>query len=1139
MKITLDKKILGGFIICSLTVLVVAIFSVRNGEEVLEARRLVNHTHEVLYELDHVLQNTVNAETGARGFVITADENYLEPFYDSREELFTHIERLAVLFRDNSGSQLRVSTIETLARAHIKDLEMKIEARKKNFDAARQLVLAIDGKQIQDGIRKEVNDARQEAQDTLVQRTLASDNEVAAFNRLFMLLVVVIFGVLTIMYFVIMANVKALRKAEAEALLKNWNLAGNGELARRMQGNKSVQELSQNIIEGIISHLDLPLGSLYVRERDGLKFKLQGVHAIEKEKIASEYITLGEGIAGQAAVGGKQILLHDIKPHTYDVVTSFGTLRPKSVLAVPLQFEDRVVGVIELASLTDFTSQQKAFIDTAGDSIAIGLSSALAREEVKDLLEETQRQAEELEAQQDELRQANEELQTKTELLEKSEALLKVQQEELQQTNVELEEKANMLEKQTHWLEDAKNEIEQKANEVALSSKYKSEFLANMSHELRTPLNSILILSQLLSENKNNHLSDKEVEHAKNVHSSGSDLLNLINEILDLSKIEAGKMILDIDEFNLGEIVNSLQATFAEVARTKSVNFKIICSNHSVDLNSDRQRIEQILKNLLSNAFKFTGKGGKVTFEIKEHSNDSLSFSVTDTGIGIPENKKQIIFEAFQQADGSTKRKYGGTGLGLSISRELAYALGGSIHLESEEGKGSTFTLILPKTFNPDNAQPIEKQVEVRRTVEPEKKIIKAPVTHASGIPRVIDDRENIHDKDRVVLIIEDDEKFASTLLAIVRERNYKGIIAFQGTTGISYARHYKPDAIILDMKLPVMNGDEVLGHLKADPELRHIPVQIISGFDYQKQSLSLGAFDYLMKPVAPHDLHKALDRIENFKNKKLKKLLIIEDNIQHNDAIRDLIGNGDVKSYSAYSGTEAQQVMMTENFDCIIVDLGLPDMSGFDLLEKIKTDKKLNSTPIIVYTGKDLNREEATRLHKLSDAVVIKTVNSHERLLDETMLFLHRVESKLPRDKQMIIRKLHYQDEVLRGKRILLVDDDIRNIYSLTNVLDEEGVICITAENGRVAIDTLKNDPGIQLVLMDIMMPEMDGYEATTEIRKEERFKKLPIIALTAKAMKGDKEKCLAAGMSDYISKPVNIDQLLSLMRVWLYKQD
>jgi CheY-like chemotaxis protein len=674
-----------------------------------------------------------------------------------------------------------------------------------------------------------------------------------------------------------------------------------------------------------------------------------------------------------------------------------------------------------------------------------------------------------------------------------------------------------------------------------------------MSHELRTPLNSVLILSQLLSENKQGNLGSKEIEFSKNIYNSGNDLLNLINEILDLSKIESGKMELDISETGLQDIVNDISFMFTELAKNKSINFSIIFNNTAQQaiIKTDKQRVEQIIKNLLSNAFKFTDKGGSVTLTIDDNpaiarplshnlqaASNTISFSVSDNGIGIPENKRALIFEAFQQADGSTKRKYGGTGLGLSISKELANVLGGTIQLDSTEGKGSTFTLHLPGRFS-SSLSVSDKQIDVKEATSKDPAIIintDDDKIKESNVP-VFDDRFNITGNDKVILIVEDDETFAQTLLNFIRSRNYKGIISHQGNTALSYARHYKPDAIMLDIQLPVMDGVEILKHLKNDPELRHIPVQIISGHDKRREGYELGAFDYIKKPITLPALQNAFDKVERFIQKKLKKLLIVEDNESQNKAIRELIGNGDVKCFSAYKGNEAYNMLLNDEFDCIIVDLNLPDMSGFDLLDKIKANEKFNTIPVVVYTGADLTKEEKTRLEKVASTVILKTVDSHERLLDETILFLHKIESKLPKEKQNLIRKLHKADEVLKGKKVLLVDDDMRNIYSLLNILEDEEVQCVIADNGKVALDQLKAHPDIDLVLMDIMMPEMDGYEATLHIRKMETFNKLPIIALTAKAMKGDREKCLAAGMSDYISKPVNIPQLLSLMRVWLYK--
>ncbi|HEV9038230.1 MAG TPA: response regulator, partial [Puia sp.] len=776
--------------------------------------------------------------------------------------------------------------------------------------------------------------------------------------------------------------------------------------------------------------------------------------------------------------------------------------------------------------------------------LKIATDVTLARLQAQELAAQTEElasQTEELETQQEELKQLNEEMRDKNLLLEHSQAQLESQQEELRQTNEELEEKAGLLEAQKQRLEVAKLEVETKARELEISGKYKSEFLANMSHELRTPLNSILILAQLLTDNRSGVLGEKEVEYSKNIRSSGTDLLNLINEILDLSKVEAGRMELEITDIDLGSLTEKLIAQFHEVAKHQGIHFEVNLGKEAAEhgLSTDRQRLEQILKNLLSNAFKFTEKNGNVSLDIRflpERGQTKLpgqpatvSFSVRDTGIGIPENKREVIFNAFQQADGSTKRKYGGTGLGLSISRELAHALGGEIGMESEEGKGSVFTLSLPARTDRSAVAAIPKETKTTKRI--------ARGSGEKAGPNIADDREAIGDTDKVVLIVEDDADFARILLDISRQRGCKGIVARQGNAGLSLARFYKPDAILLDMKLPVMDGADVLRQLKNDPGLRHIPVQILSGDDRRKEGLDLGAFDFIQKPVSLADLQRAFARIEEFADKKLKKLLIVEDNQQQNKAIRELVGNGDVQTVECFTGTEAFAFLTQQSFDCVIIDLGLPDMSGMQLLEKIRDNEELRRTPVIVYTARDLSREEASRLNKLASTVILKTADSRERLLDETTLFLHRMESRLPREKQQIIRRLHRMDEVLKNKKVLIVDDDMRNIYSLTNVLEEEGMQCITAENGQVAVKLFRENPDIDMILMDVMMPGMDGYEATKEIRRLPTGLRIPVIALTAKAMKGDREKCLEAGMSDYISKPVNIEQLLSLMRVWLYK--
>jgi CheY-like chemotaxis protein/CHASE3 domain sensor protein/putative methionine-R-sulfoxide reductase with GAF domain len=1138
MKLSLEKKILAGFILCSLILLLVVFISFRNVDNLKSSTQSVTHTHEVLSAWGQVLVNELDAETFKRGFVITGDETYLAPFDHAMRRALQSIDSVKELTKDNPAQQKNVAHILELTDTLTKFLRACILIRQtEGFERAKEKVATGEGRRILDDVRTTVDNASTVEQALLAQRKQTAAEDQQNFNIIFTVLLTVIAIILISVYIIVTRNLKALKKAEEETAIKNWTLTGSSELVRDMQGNKQLTELAAIIISRLATWLNAQGGVLYIMEEDGTHLTPAGTYAMAKAKNGLSPIQVGQGLAGQCAAEKKSILVTDVLAGHFTTGTSFGELAPQHIIAVPVVFEGAVIAVIELGSIHRFSSLQQEFLQLVLDNIAVALSSAQAREKTKELLEETLRQSEELEVQQEELKQTNEELHEKTELLERSEAELKAQQEELQQTNEELGEKAGLLEEQKGQLEAAKAETETKARELELTSKFKSEFLANMSHELRTPLNSILILSQLLMENKNNTLGEKEVTYAKNVNSSGKDLLNLIDEILDLSKVEAGKIDLEITEVRVDHIAAHLRAMFAEIANDRSIDFKIIYpeKKFTSPIYTDEQRVEQILKNLLSNAFKFTDKYGMVTLEI-DRVGDQVAFSVTDTGIGIPESKQAIIFQAFQQADGSTRRKYGGTGLGLSISRELAHILSGEIQLQSEEGKGSTFTLYLPLRTSPTWSE--EQAPKVYAPGQEEyPSLPKDPENDIALEKPARDDRHSIQENDKIVLIIEDDVNFAGVLLEFFRERNYKGIIAYQGNTGLSLARYYRPDAIVLDLHLPVMDGSEVLKHLKNDPALRHIPVQIFSGYDRRKETLELGAFDFVKKPVTRVTMQHAVDRIEEFIRKKLKKLLIVEDNRQQNNAIRELIGNGDVKSFSAYGGMEAFDIMSKEKFDCIIIDLGLPDMSGFELLEKIKANNELKKIPVIVYTGQDLSKEETRRLDKLANTVVLKTANSKERLLDETILFLHRVESNLPKEKQQIIRKLHRTGEVLKNRKVLIVDDDMRNIYSLTNALEEEGLSCMTADNGKAAVGLLKQHEDIDIVLMDVMMPEMDGYEATREIRKMNNFGKLPIIALTAKAMKGDREKCLEAGMSDYIAKPVNIDQLLSLMRVWLYR--
>jgi CheY-like chemotaxis protein len=831
-------------------------------------------------------------------------------------------------------------------------------------------------------------------------------------------------------------------------------------------------------------------------------------------------------------------------------------------------FEGNVKAIVELASFGRFTDIQLAFLEQLSESIGIVLNTITAGMRTEELLKQSQALTEELQSQQEELTESNKRLESQAKTLRESEELLKKQQEELQQANEELEERAELLSQQKTEVEDKNSEVErargllqEKAEQLALTSKYKSEFLANMSHELRTPLNSMLILSKTLWENIEGNLSNKQTEYARTIHSSGADLLALINDILDLSKIEAGSMDVEISDVGFAFLREFCEHTFRPVADQRKLEFSMeLGVQLPATLRTDGRRLQQVLKNLLSNAFKFTEKGSvelRITAvtsgwsegqDILNGAERVIAFAVRDSGIGIPPEKQQIIFEAFQQADGTTSRKYGGTGLGLSISREIARLLGGNIQVQSEPGRGSTFTLYLPIRYvAPPKRSDAPQAISLARPPE-----LRAPAREPARLPAaatgevlersdfdldIQDDRESISANDRVLLVVEDDRAFAKILLEMGRERGFKVVLAGRVETALTLLGRLHVDAVTLDLKLPDRDGWVVLDRLKHDPRTRHIPVHIMSVEEEEQRGLKQGAMAYLQKPASKEGVDAALARIKSFVERPVKKLLVVEDNAVQRQTTVDLIGNRDVHTTAVGTGGEALSLLGKEKFDCMVLDLGLPDIPGLQLIQQIEHDLHLKDLPIIVYTGKELSKQEETELRMVAEAIVVKGVKSPERLIDETALFLHRVEANLPEPKRRVIEQLRKTDETLAGRKVLIIDDDVRNIFALSTVLGIHGMLTVHAENGRDGIATLKEQPEIEAVLTDIMMPEMDGYETTRAIRSIPQFKKLPIIALTAKAMKGDREKCIEAGASDYISKPVDTDQLLSLLRVWLYR--
>jgi HAMP domain-containing protein/signal transduction histidine kinase/CheY-like chemotaxis protein len=907
---------------------------------------------------------------------------------------------------------------------------------------------------------------------------------------------------------------------------QDWLKTNLARFTGMLQGQRELNTVGKMLLSELAPLVNAHQGTVYHCGSDGDsdgRMTLLSSYAQAGSIPLAESIGLGEGLVGQCAVEKRRILLANVPPDFVNISSSLGQARQVNVVVLPVLFESQTKAVIELASLHPFTVVNLNFLDQLALGIGAVFNTIEATMRTEGLLTQSQQLTVELQSRQSELQQTNEELGTKARLL--------------AEQNAEVERK-------NREVEQARGALEEKASELALTSKYKSEFLANMSHELRTPLNSILILSQQLAENAPGNLSGKQVEFSRNINSSGTDLLHLINDILDLSKIESGTVTVDIEEISFSGLRDNIDRNFRHVAEAKNLPFHIrFADDLPRSMDSDPKRLQQVLKNLLSNAVKFTSRGqvevrvGLVAegwtpdHPVLSQAQHVVAFAVEDTGIGVAPEKQRLIFEAFQQADAGTSRKYGGTGLGLAISRELAALLGGEIRLTSVHGKGSVFTLYLPLHYV--GADGAARTAEGPAPVAA-RSVVALPLAREEHIA---DDRDTVTSEDDVFLVIEDDPHYARILLGMARDKGFKGLVATRGTHGLALARQYQPAAISLDIFLPDMLGWTVLNQLKLDPVLRHIPVQVVTMEEERQHGLSHGAFAYLVKEPTTAGMDAAFDKIKDFTQPRTKRLLVVEDNDLERAAVLELLGYEDIEIVAVGNGEDALTAMREEGFDCVVLDLRLPDMTGFELLEKFQQEPGLASVPVVVFTGKDLSSAEQDRLHTMAKSIVLKDVQSPERLLDETALFLHRVVTQLPAHKQAMLERLHNSAEVLRGRKVLVVDDDARNIFALTSVLENHEVDVMSATNGRQAIEIINETPDLAMVLMDIMMPEMDGYETMREIRKEARFRTLPILALTAKAMKGDREKCLDAGASDYIAKPVNTDQLLSLMRVWLFR--
>jgi CheY-like chemotaxis protein/HAMP domain-containing protein len=910
---------------------------------------------------------------------------------------------------------------------------------------------------------------------------------------------------------------------------QDWLKTNLARFTGMLQGQRDLATVGRMLLSELVPLVNAQQGVIYRMEtEESAGMVLLSAYADDAPDGHPQRMQLGEGLVGQCVVEKRSMLMSDLTEKIVPIRSALFQAQPRNVIVLPVLFEDQVKAVIELASLNAFTISHLAFLEQLTASIGIVLNSIEATMQTEGLLKQSQQLATELQTQQKELQQKNEQLAQKA--------------QQLAEQNVEVERK-------NQEIEQARRAVEEKAKELALTSKYKSEFLANMSHELRTPLNSILVLGQQLGDNPDKNLTPKQVEFARTIHGAGTDLLNLISDILDLSKIESGTVSVQAEEVFFTSVLDMVARPFRHEAENRRLNFEVLTGSHlSRSLVTDSRRLQQVLKNLLSNAFKFTEQGGvqlSVSVATSGWSDNHpvlssvasvVAFEVADTGIGIPLEKQRIIFEAFQQADASTSRKYGGTGLGLAISRELATLLGGEIQLRSTPGKGSTFTLYLPQTYlGPSASGVVAREVSAAPAVLPSQLATRA--LSAATVERIADDRDSLLPGDTTLLVVEDDPHYGRVLADLAHDSGFKVLVAINGAEALALAREYHPTAVSLDVFLPDMLGWTVLNHLKQDPATRHIPVQILTLDEDRQHGLARGAFSFITKPTTPEELDAAFSRIKEYATPRRKRLLVVEDNPAEQLSVKELLAYDDIDVAIATTGAEALAAAEEQPFDCMVLDLRLPDMTGFEVLERLRDTPSLAELPVVVFTGKELSSEEDARLRVLARSVVVKGVESPERLLDETALFLHRVVADLPVEKQNMLTRLHSSDDALIAKKVLVVDDDVRNIFALSSVLERRGMCVLTAGTGREAIETIESTPDVAIVLMDIMMPEMDGYETMRVIRQNALFRRLPIIALTAKAMKGDREKCLEAGASEYLAKPVNTEQLLSALRTWLHR--
>ncbi|WP_332827847.1 response regulator [Ramlibacter sp.] len=1113
----------------------------------------VQRSDEVLSRASAAQRADLDMESGVRGFLLNGDERFLQQLETARRRRDSEMQQLKVDMAERPEQRERLDRIQGLQTAWGDYARDRIDSKRKDPTAQ---VNATQGRELKEQVREQFDEFFMVERRARADRLEAVNRNTVITASGFVLFMLGTGGLLAwrgrrdlLGLSETFETALAEQTRQAEVLqAQAWLREGQSLLSERLGKEQDLAGVGHAALEFLSQYLGIAVGALYVAEPPAF-VRAATWGWSPSSGGAGERLPQDRTLVAESAAQRKQIALDAVPAGYLKVSSALGEGTAPSVLISPVEHERRLAGVLEVGLLRPLQPRDGELLAYVSAILGAAIEAARYRKRLQDVLEETQQLNEELQVQQEELRTANEELEEQSRALKESQAHLESQQAELEQTNVQLGEQADRLEAQRDQLREAQAALEERAQDLQRASRYKSEFLANMSHELRTPLNSSLILARLLADNPQGNLNEEQVKFAESIHNAGNDLLTLINDILDIAKVEAGKLEMRPETAPLASVAQGLQSMFEPLAQRKGLQLRVdLAGDLPPSIYTDRHRLDQVLRNLLANAIKFTERGS-VVLRVAREGADRIAFEVRDSGIGIPASQHELIFEAFRQADGTSSRKYGGTGLGLSISRDLARLLGGDISVDSTPGQGSTFTVVLPLEYKaalaqepvamtPPDATPPPPSRGGSSSAQPAQPAPAPPAQAPARPPAFADDRDVPDATRRTVLVVEDDTRFASILFDLAHELGYRCLVAHDAREATELVVQQLPDAVLLDILLPDETGLAVLEKLKADPRTRHVPVHILSGEDRVEPALQLGAIGYARKPATREQLHEVFARLEKKLSQKVKRVLLVEDDPRQQESVKALIGDGDVEIVAVSHGDQALRALNDSVFDCMVIDLKLPDMSGQQLLERMAAGESKSFPPVIVYTGRNLTRDEEAELMRYSRSIIIKGARSPERLLDEVTLFLHKVETQLSTERQKMLRTARSRDKAFEGRTILVVDDDMRNIFALTSALEHKGAAVQVARNGVEALRKLEEDPdGVDLVLMDIMMPEMDGFTATREIRKNPRWEKLPVIAITAKAMKEDQEKCLAAGANDYLAKPIELERLFSLLRVWMPK--